>query len=60
MNILLSNNIVRIAGGDIELIDNNIIYIKDQRLEKKSIKILIDEIKSLGLKSFLSEVANCV
>lgn len=60
MNILLENNIVKIKGQDIELIDKSVIFIKDQRLEKNSIKIFIDEIKSLGLKSFLSEVTNCV
>ncbi len=60
MYILISNNIVKVSGQDIVLQEQEFCYVKDDELEKQSVRTLIEEIKDLSLESFLSEVYNCV
>lgn len=59
MEILIESKVVKLDESKVILI-KNVDYIKDTEMEKVSISIFIDEIKSLNIKSFLSEVIECV
>lgn len=59
MQILISNKIIVIDDCQIKLL-KNIDYIRDIDMEKVSVSNFIKDIESLNIKSFLSEVLNCV
>ena len=59
MQILISNKIIAIDDCQIKLL-KNIDYVRDIDMEKVSVFNFIKDVESLNIKSFLTEVLNCV
>ena len=60
MQLLIDNHVVKSNGRHLELINKDVTLVNDKDLEKVSIQKFLEEVKNLSLKSFLTEVYDCV